>query len=102
MNSDHFPISFKLNLQNPTPKVIQEYEKKLNFSKANWELFHEILSNKNAVYTGHYLDSLDVNALNLLITKDIKAAAYQSIPILRCRSGNTFPKVILNLILKRK
>ena len=53
-------------------------------------------------YSENYLESLDVNLLNSMITKDIKDAAEKSIPKFKKGGTKTFPEYILVLIRERR
>ena len=54
------------------PKNEEDCILRYNFRRADWLYYHRILSEKVMTYSENYLESLDVNLLNSMITKDIK------------------------------
>ncbi|RNA07431.1 RNA-directed DNA polymerase from mobile element jockey-like, partial [Brachionus plicatilis] len=73
MTSDHFPIGACINFDySVIPKT---QPKKLNYKKANWLLFREILRGQNSG-----LNSASIDELNEEITQKLISAAYKSIP----------------------
>ena len=104
MMSDHFPVSVNLNLsagdlQNLKNELI---EPRFNFQKANWLLFHEVLLSKANSYSIEYINSLDAESLNTLVSTNIIEAANRSIPKFCNRSNKSLPQEILCLIVERR
>ena len=79
MNSDHLPfqaiIKLKCEEKNRADQSTHGKIPVLNFKKANWEKFTEILSSCN-----NYENENDVEAMNDFITKALLKAAKESIP----------------------
>ena len=101
MGSDHLPVSFSLNLS-LTLKNNYKAEPRFNLAKANWNLYHSLLSKRNSFYSKDFLCSVDASELNSMVINDILAAACHSIPKFTHKLGKTLPKDILSLIKERK
>ncbi|RNA26757.1 hypothetical protein BpHYR1_048605, partial [Brachionus plicatilis] len=95
MTSDHFPIEACINFDySVIPKT---QPKKLNYKKANWLLFREILKGQNSG-----LNSASFDELNEEITQKLISAAHKSIPYQTNRIFKTsLPPNIVKLMKKR-
>ncbi|RNA17766.1 hypothetical protein BpHYR1_002920 [Brachionus plicatilis] len=96
MTSDHFPIEACINFDySVIPKT---QPKKLNYKKANWFLFREILKGQNSG-----LNSALIDELNEEITQKLISAAHKSIPYQTNRIFKTsLPPNIVCIIKERK
>jgi hypothetical protein len=101
LSSDHFPIKVRISAKGDLNSSTEAGEK-LNFVKADWYYYSDLLREKANSYSENFLNSLDVNGLNSIITNDIHLAANISIPKFKKGSRKTFPEPILNLIRKRR
>ena len=95
MTSDHFPIRTCLSAQ--YLEIDKEAQEKLDFKKADWNMFRSIL-NSNQHQTPENIDEF-----NDLITKNILEAARKSIPKQSKKSfKSTLPPDIIKLIKMRR
>ena len=103
MGSDHSPLLLILN-----NKKIEIEEKKrdtvrLNFNKANWFEYKQILHDKaNMLLNNTDLKNYDVDKLNDIVTQNISEATHASIPRYDDAYENTLPQEIICLIRKRR
>ena len=102
MGSDHTPVSCTIGVDHISQKLSMGIVR-LNYAKADWVLFKNILSRKAYSYSDSYIISLDVNMLNQLLTDDILSSANTAIPKFKSQHNKSFPKHIIDLIqLKRQ
>jgi hypothetical protein len=102
MGSDHAPVSCVIGVDYVSQKLNNGCVR-LNYAKADWVLFKNILSQKAYSYSDSYLSSLDVNMLNKVVTDDILSSAKSAIPLFKATHKKSFPKHIIDLIqLKRQ
>ena len=71
-------------------------------SKANQQLFHDLLCHKAKEYNNNYLHSIDIDELNKLVKDDLIWAANISIPKFSGNGKKILPKELLRLIETRK
>ena len=65
-------------------------------------MYQNILRNKSESLTNNYLNQLDINSLNALVTNSIIDAARRSIPKFKKSNNRTLPKEILKMIRERR
>jgi hypothetical protein len=103
MGSDHCPITFTINLGvTPHPATISNSYQRLNLAKADWEFFSEILTRKALLLTDSYIESLNVEDFNKLVSDHIMEAANTAIPVSAPKVRKSFPPNIVNLIKERR
>ena len=102
LSSDHCPIKIKINEEGEFNSNSNSMVSRFNFSKADWYSFSSLLIERVNVYNNSYLDSLDVNELNSLVSNDILYFANITIPRFKKGRLKTFPEPILKLIRKRR
>ena len=102
LSSDHCPIKIKINEEGEFKSNSNSMVSRFNFSKADWYSFSSLLLERVNVYNNSYLDSLDVNELNSLVSNDILYSANITIPRFKKGRLKTFPEPILKLIRKRR
>ena len=71
MTSDHYPFTVELCFTGHKPEKSETNEIRFNFKKANWDMYHNILVNKFESLTNNYLNQLDIDSLNALVTNSI-------------------------------
>ena len=99
MSSDHCPISFDMQLSDSFLLDSTDSKIRLNFAKADWDLFRKILDENTNKLTESNLKSLNINELNDLISNQILNAVEISVPKFLSRNiKNSLPKEIIDLI----
>ena len=99
MGSDHCPITFTINLGvTPLLATISNSYQRLNLAKADWEFFGEILTRKALLLTDSYIESLNVEEFNQIVSDHIMEAANTAIPVSEPKVRRTFRPNIVNLI----
>ena len=93
LSSDHCPIKIKINEEGDFNSNSDSMVSRFNFSKSDLYSFSSLLIERVNVYNNSYLDSLDVNELNSLVSNDILYSANISIP--RFKKGRL--KTFMNL-----
>ena len=97
MTSDHYPYSVKLKINGHIIKSPKSNKKNLNMSKANWQLFHDLLCHKAKEYDNNYLHSIDIDELNKLVKDDLIWAANIFIPKFSGNGKKFYQKNYLDL-----
>jgi len=102
MGSDHFPVMFRVNLKKMKPPNKPSAEGRLNFKKADWELYRFHLEGIAKATPLSYIESLSIDELNDLVSDNIFEAASISIPKYVFRSNNSLPSEIVELIKQKR
>ncbi|RNA34570.1 RNA-directed DNA polymerase from mobile element jockey-like [Brachionus plicatilis] len=98
MTSDHFPIEASISMGYQLEN--KSGTKKSNYTKANWQLFSDIINSQKVNITEI---SLRMNQLNDKIIEKIITASHKSIPYLSQKIDKTsLPHNIVNLIKERR
>jgi len=102
MDSDHCPIYFDLKLSGHTVLNNDDKKVRLNFAKADWVQFRNILDEKAKDISEYQLGSMNINKLNELISNQILEVVEKSVPKFLNKSNNSLPKEIVDLIMIKR
>ena len=103
MDSDHRPLLyFNLKLSGSAKPVNDNDKSRLNFAKADWNLYRNLLIEFANKTSESLIYSLNVNELNDLICNQIQNAVNLSVPKFIHKSNNSLPEKILELIKIKK
>jgi len=102
MDSDHCSIYFDLKLSGHTVFNNDDKKVRLNFAKADWVQFRNILDEKAKDISEYQLGPMNINKLNELISNQILEAVEKSVPKFLNKSNNSLPKEIVDLIMIKR